>query len=306
MTRVDGDRRLSGEISEILDEKADLSAAFALVQAGIFIAIVDDNRLIYTNAAFDRMLHTRSADLSGTPWHDFVCDDAERDSIRARIERDGTIDDHEISFRRDDGEPVLVRLSAARIPWGGGEVVFGSLVDLTPLKTAEAEVRLLADQDSLTGLPNPRCIRERLERALSRARRHDDGIAVMFVDLDRFKAVNDTFGHAVGDTVLKTVAQRLRDIVRDCDTVGRMGGDEFVLMLTDIADPAILSVIAQRAVDAIAAPIDIDGGPVHVGASIGVASFPEHGDDVDMLLRRADQAMYAVKRAGKNSFRVAA
>jgi len=283
-----------------------MSAAFALVQAGIFIATLDNNRLIYTNAAFDGLVHAREAGLSGMPWHELVFDDAARVSIRARIDRDGKVEDQEVSFLRGDGEPALVRLSAARIPWGGGEVLFGSLVDLTPLKAAEAEVRLLADLDALTGLPNPRCIRDRLERALSRSRRHDDGVAVMFVDLDRFKTVNDTFGHAAGDTVLKTVAQRLRDVVRECDTVGRLGGDEFVLMLTDIADPAILSVIAQRAVDAIAAPINLDGATVQVGASIGIASFPEHGDDVDMLLRRADQAMYAVKRAGKNSFRIAA
>lgn len=167
-------------------------------------------------------------------------------------------------------------------------------------KLAQKQVQLdhLASHDSLTGLQNRRFFMDRLEHSLSHARRHQGSLAMLFVDLDRFKEVNDTQGHAAGDAVLRSLAQRLRHLVRESDTVARMGGDEFVVLLDEVRASEDVDVVAQKVLKALSEPVPWDGVLLDVGASIGVARFPEHGQDAETLIVAADQAMYVAKSGG--------
>jgi len=161
----------------------------------------------------------------------------------------------------------------------------------------------LAQHDALTGLPNRRLLNERLTQAIALARRRGTHLALLFLDLDRFKHVNDSLGHEVGDRLLQSVAKRLMEVVRGTDTISRQGGDEFVLLLAEIAHGSDAAVAAQKMIDALAAPHVIDGQDLHVSASIGVSLFPEDGDAADTLLKNADTAMYHAKELGPNSFK---
>jgi len=164
---------------------------------------------------------------------------------------------------------------------------------------AEEAVRHLANHDGLTGLPSLRLVHDRLDRALAHARRHEQGLAVMFGDLNDFKPVNDRYGHECGDLVLKTVAQRLASGLREVDTVGRIGGDEFLLVLPDVSTMAAAEQVRDKLAELVAEPIYLPSRQlsVQVGVALGIALFPSMGDDIDTLVRLADEDMYRIKQA---------
>ena len=158
----------------------------------------------------------------------------------------------------------------------------------------------LALHDQLTGLPNRRLLADRLSMALVHARRDKAAMAVVYVDLDGFKQLNDRLGHGAGDLLLKLVANRLVGAVREEDTVARLGGDEFMLVLWNVGEPDDAATVARKVIEALAQPFDIEGNSVSITASAGVGVYPVHGEDADTLTKSADQALYAAKRAGKN------
>ena len=174
---------------------------------------------------------------------------------------------------------------------------------LEDLAEAHAELERLADHDSLTGLPSMRLCQDRIDKALDAATRGNTQVSVMFLDLDGFKSVNDGLGHAAGDTVLQDVAGRLASTVRQMDTVARIGGDEFVIVMPDMDGKSGACEVAERAVKALAEPFYVNSDTVSIGASIGIAQFPTDGTTSEQLLRRADATMYQIKRQGKNNFR---
>ena len=173
---------------------------------------------------------------------------------------------------------------------------------LAEVNAQRNELERLATHDHLTGLLTMRLADDRLQVACSGARRSNAKVALLFIDLDGFKAINDQFGHEVGDEVLKMVASRLRENVRAEDTAARIGGDEFVLVLGNLPDPGAAAQVAENIGLALARPIDIDGRSMQVGASIGIAIFPDHSSDLANLRRMADRAMYRVKNAGKGCY----
>jgi diguanylate cyclase (GGDEF)-like protein/PAS domain S-box-containing protein len=175
--------------------------------------------------------------------------------------------------------------------------------DVTERKVAEERIQFLASTDALTGLPNRRLLQDRLTQALASARRQKHKLAILFLDLDRFKDINDSLGHSVGDLLLQEVAERLKTWVREQDTVARLGGDEFLLMLTHIKDVPDAAVAAERLMDAITAEFVVQGHSLNVSCSIGVSMFPEHGADGEGLIKNADAAMYSAKDSGRNNFR---
>lgn len=177
---------------------------------------------------------------------------------------------------------------------------------ISQLDRERSRLRYEALHDVLTRLPNRRCLLERLELSLQDAERNGTPLALLFIDLDGFKPVNDRHGHAHGDKLLQAVARRLRRGVRDADIVARMSGDEFVVLLTGLASPASVEVLANGLARRIARPFRIDGTMSLISASIGIARFPEHGRDSAALLQAADQAMYQVKAKGGNGVRMAA
>ena len=170
------------------------------------------------------------------------------------------------------------------------------------LQKSEERFRHLAYHDPLTGLPNRALLHDHGMRALGRARRARNHVAILFIDLDRFKTINDSLGHSVGDSLLKEVARRIRETVREFDTVARMGGDEFVVLLTDLNDPAAAGIAAQHILESLSKVTQIDNHMLHVTPSIGISLFPEDGGDFDELLRHADAAMYLAKENGRNGY----
>jgi predicted signal transduction protein with EAL and GGDEF domain len=208
---------------------------------------------------------------------------------------------------------------------GRARTIQGVVQDITERKQAEDQIRRLANFDSLTGLPNRRFFRDQLAASLERARPSGGLVAVLFIDIDRFKQANDTLGHEVGDQVLREVARRLHRTVRGRDlvargeagaapepsfdpgaacSVARLGGDEFTVLLTDLATPHDVERVVERILEAIRQPVLANGQELFVTASIGVALAPAHGDDVDTLVRKADIAMYTVKEGGRNGWQL--
>ncbi len=180
------------------------------------------------------------------------------------------------------------------------------------------EVRLLHDEarnnakvletmalhDALTGLANRRLLTDRISAAMANARRSNTSMAVVYLDLDGFKQINDTLGHGVGDTLLKMVAGRLSAAVREEDTVGRLGGDEFMIALWDVSNVSDVVTVASKLIESVSMPYVIEDHSVSVTTSAGIGIYPAHGADADTLMKRADTALYAAKRAGKNAFRI--
>lgn len=178
----------------------------------------------------------------------------------------------------------------------------GVLRDITERKRAEETISFQAFHDLLTGLPNRVLFRDRLDLAINQAKRRGERVGLMYIDLDRFKLVNDTYGHLEGDELLKGFARRVRDCLRAGDTMSRQGGDEFTVLLPDIADVEAITVIAQKITAALKPPFTIGGRDFRSTASLGIAVYPDDGDTPDLLLRNADIAMYQIKARGKNGY----
>lgn len=180
--------------------------------------------------------------------------------------------------------------------------VVGTQIDITHRKEAEQQIAHMATHDGLTGLPNRVLFRARLDLALATARRHGSTCAVLALDLDRFKNVNDTLGHPAGDTLLRVIADRLQFVIRDGDTVARLGGDEFAIIVSRVDGPQCASLVAQRVIDAVGQPVDIDEQSASVGVSIGIALGTHDSPDVESVFKNADIALYCAKAAGRNSY----
>ncbi|MBV8063169.1 MAG: EAL domain-containing protein, partial [Nevskia sp.] len=176
----------------------------------------------------------------------------------------------------------------------------GIAADITERKSHEAELAHLVNHDALTGLPNRNLLNDRIAQVLAYARRADQAVGVLFLDLDGFKFINDSYGHTLGDDLLKAVAGRLSQAVRGGDSVARLGGDEFVVVLQDIADADAAVAVAQDLLRALAQPLQTESQGLHVTASIGIAVFPQDGHSAELLLKHADVAMYRAKERGRN------
>ena len=213
---------------------------------------------------------------------------------------------YEIEYRlqRRDGSHIWIR-SVGQAVWGADGRVLrfaGSTVEIDAQKRAEEKLAHLAHHDALTGLPNRNLLRDRLPQLLSRARRNRSNVGVMLIDLDRFKLVNDTLGHTVGDQLLVEVARRLLECTRGGDTVARLGGDEFAVLLPDMPDAQKARTVAQKILDRLAMPMHLDSHEVYVNASIGITVFPDDSEDQDTLIRNADVAMYSAKEQGRANY----
>lgn len=211
----------------------------------------------------------------------------------------------ELWNRRKDGSiyAELITIFAIRDETGVTRQYLGIFNDITNLKIQSKELERLAHLDPLTGLPNRLLLADRLVQAIAQARRNNKSFAVCFVDLDGFKAINDAYGHHVGDEVLIEIARRLGECVREGDTIARLGGDEFVVLLTNLEDGADCERTLRRLMAVTASPVAVAGHRLRISMSIGVTLFPKDSDDADTLLRRADQTMYAAKQRGKNCYR---
>ncbi len=196
-----------------------------------------------------------------------------------------------------------VEMSITRVQAGKDFIYTAVCRDITERKQIEEKIRHLAHHDSLTGLPNRTLFTDRLQHAIKIATRYHKTMVLMFVDLDKFKPINDTLGHEAGDIVLKEVARRFRSLIRESDTVARIGGDEFIFLLEEIDSAEAGLIVAQKLVDCFKTPISVAGKECFLGSSIGLSCFPEDSTDADELMRFADEAMYDVKTSGRNGFK---
>ena len=203
------------------------------------------------------------------------------------------------------GSETAIEDSASPIHDSGGQVIGAVIVfrDVSEARARSRQALHLAHHDALTALPNRTLLDDRLNRAMAAARRHSHRLAVMFLDLDGFKHVNDSRGHVAGDMVLQSVAHRLVASVRNTDTVSRQGGDEFVVLLPEIAQADDAAVSAKKILGAFEAPHDVAPQPLHLTATIGISLYPDDGPDSQTLVRRADTAMYCAKSSGRNTYR---
>jgi diguanylate cyclase (GGDEF)-like protein/PAS domain S-box-containing protein len=176
--------------------------------------------------------------------------------------------------------------------------------DITNRKVAEERIQYLAYYDALTGLPNRTLLQDRLSKALASARRRNDKVALLFLDLDRFKIINDSLGHLAGDLLLQEIAERLKSFSREQDTVARLGGDEFLIVLTDLKDFRDAAIAAERLMDAMTAEFIVQGHSLCISCSLGISIFPEHGADAEALIKNADAAMYSAKDNGRNNIQL--
>ena len=202
-----------------------------------------------------------------------------------------------VHFRKD-GTEMLIEVNAAVVLHRGTPAILSIHRDITERKRMERAIEEMALHDPLTGLPDRKLLADRIAVALAHARRDRCLMALLFLDLDGFKAVNDSWGHAVGDLLLKDVAIRLVDTLRTSDTIARIGGDEFTVLIPDLASSDAATEIARKIITTLEKPFAVEGTPVGVSASIGIAMYPADGSDEETLLRKADKAMYIAKSGG--------
>jgi diguanylate cyclase (GGDEF)-like protein/PAS domain S-box-containing protein len=210
----------------------------------------------------------------------------------------------EIWNRRKSGEvyPEWMTISTVRDLTGAITNYVSVFSDITNVKRTQMQLDHMAHHDPLTDLPNRTLLDDRLEQAISRARRHNTGVAILFIDLDRFKNVNDSLGHPTGDLLLQDVAQRLQNVLREEDTLARLGGDEFIVVVEELNKPEMAEAVAAKMLKAIARPYSIQGHELYIGASVGISIFPDDGADGETLIKYADAAMYRAKEHGRNTY----
>ena len=305
----ESNRRLADEVAERVRAEGRLRLAAKVFEStGEGIVVTDaDSRIVEVNDAYCRITgFARQELIGGNPriTRSGRHDDAFYRAMWEQLGRDGHWSG-EIWDRRKDGEvyPKLLTINAVRDDAGELSHYVGIFSDISQLKATEEKLERLAYYDSLTALPNRALFRDRLGHEMAGARRHGSRLAVMFIDLDRFKYVNDTLGHSAGDRLLLEVAERLVGCVREADTVARLGGDEFVVILADLEEGAWAGGVAQLIIDAISRPFTLDGQEVFVGASVGIGVWPDDGESAETLIKNADVAMYHAKEAGRGTFK---
>jgi len=274
-------------------------------RSGEAIVITDaGNRIVEVNHAFCRLTGYEADDVRGLDPSILASGRTTAEEYRAMWQaiNSESFWQGEIWDRRKDGSyyPKWLTISAVRNGAGEIDCYIGSFTDMTERKVAEERINHLALHDTLTGLPNRYNLQGRLDQALATARRDGGHLALMFIDMDRFKNINDTLGHHLGDGLLQEVAIRLTASVRDSDVVARLGGDEFVVVLTGIEATAAGNV-ADKILDTLGLPYRIADHELHTTPSIGIAVFPDDGDNAETLMQNADTAMYHAKSAGRNN-----
>ena len=281
-------------------------AKIAFDSASEGIMITDDKlRVIAINKGFTEITgYSEDQVLGNTPkiLHSGNHDDRFYKNMWATLKKDDRWHG-EVLNKRKSGETYYEWLTITAVKDNAGKVVnyVGVSADITEIKHSQNKLNELVNHDPLTGLPNRRLLNELLEHSIKRAERDHHKIALLFIDLDRFKAVNDSLGHQVGDQLLLQAAKRISVSMRDSDVVARLGGDEFVVMMDVISNPSDAAIVAKKIIHALQIEFNIDGNEIYISASIGIAVFPKDSENVEGLIKAADIAMYQVKNKGKNS-----
>jgi diguanylate cyclase (GGDEF)-like protein/PAS domain S-box-containing protein len=273
------------------------------------IMMLAGGKIVFSNPSAAKYLgFERAPDVIGRPVMDFIHPDfraAAGERIRLLERRSEGAPWDEEKMVRPDGRVLEVEVAAVPALHEGVPAVQVMFRDIKERKLAARRLEHMALYDGLTDLPNRTLFFDRLSHTLSLARRNSHLFAILYLDLDGFKQVNDTWGHDIGDLLLREAAVRIQEQVRDSDTVARMGGDEFTVILTRIHRIGDPGIVAHKIMDALCVPFTLHGHTCHIAASIGVSCYPGDGDSADSLLKKADAAMYQVKQTGKRGYRFA-
>ena len=261
------------------------------------IYFYQDGIITDLNQAMTRLLGYSKDEMIGRNAGDFVAEDCRQKAIDYL--RSGGEASYEATALHKSGRRIPVEFSGRTLHRNGVAYRMGAILDISERKKAEEHIRYLAHHDALTGLPNRVTLMERLESLLALARRRKNLLAVLFLDLDAFKPINDQFGHHVGDLLLAEVARRIEGVVREADVVARHGGDEFLIVLADLAGVDAAAAVAAKLLASVAEPFMLEGHNIQVALSIGVSLFPRDGATPAELIRHADAAMYLAKSRGR-------
>jgi diguanylate cyclase (GGDEF)-like protein/PAS domain S-box-containing protein len=274
--------------------------------AGVFRTTLE-GKILDCNDSFANIFGYRSREeaLSLPAW-DFYPTPEDRRTMLARLKERKGLTNYEQCLRRKDGSHVWVLENGNLIEDAEGQPVLieGTVIDITDRKRAEERVKHLAFHDSLTGLPNRLLFNDRLRVAMMHAKRYREKLAVLFLDIDRFKVINDSLGHSIGDELLRRVAERVGGCIRQEDTIARLGGDEFTVLLPGIAREQDAAAIAGKILDSVRLPFFIEHRELFVTTSIGVTIYPDDGADPEALVRNADTAMYRAKEQGRDNYQL--
>jgi diguanylate cyclase (GGDEF)-like protein/PAS domain S-box-containing protein len=262
----------------------------------------------FVNKAACRQFGYSEEELIGSNYQTYVLKEDIKPVYKAwnKVYRTGEpLKSYPFATVRKDGTQIFVENSVSAIRDKRGKIIGFRAVsrDVTQRKQFEQKLADMATHDSLTGLPNRTLLSDRLTMGVAFSRRSGNNLAVLMLDLDRFKVINDTLGHDVGDQLLKAVAERLQSVTRKSDTIARIGGDEFVLVLPQITSSGNAAMLAQRVLDVLREPFIFDGHRLTVTTSIGIAVYPDDGREIHILLKNADQAMYRAKEQGRDMFK---
>ncbi|PKL16696.1 MAG: diguanylate cyclase [Spirochaetae bacterium HGW-Spirochaetae-5] len=300
----DRDVRIKAEES-LRESKERYQLLVETAQEGIFV--LQNGNLVYHNPMLLTISGYSDEEISGKPFIDFVF--KEDQSIAAvnhqkRLEGENIDQRYSIRAHHKSGEIIWLEISGTYLKWNGSPATLNFVTDITERIEIENEMKHMAQHDKLTNLPNRALFSDRLRQALASAQRNQNQIGVLFIDLDEFKPVNDTFGHDVGDRLLQKAARRIQKALRESDTAARIGGDEFVILLPVLGSPGSAEGVGNKIWQDLSRPYQIDGHQIEISASIGVAVFPVHGTTEIELLKNADEAMYRIKKSGRNGVAV--
>ena len=286
------------------DSEESFRLAFQISPDAIMIGRLRDGVYTDVNKGFTFLVGYEKEEVIGKSSRDILLWDnakQERD-FYSTVQEKRFVNNLEAKFRLKDGSIITGLISASLFLRHGEPHVLATIRNIESIKRSENKIRQLAYYDLLTGLPNRSLFFDRLEQALRQARREGWKVGLLFFDLDRFKWVNDTLGHAIGDLLLQKVSQRLQKILRKSDTLARLGGDEFVLLLNCVNEVQNVTAVAQKVQLLMNSPFDLEGKRVQTSSSIGIAIFPQDGEDVETLMKNADLAMYSAKEKERNNF----
>ncbi len=304
-TEAQGPGQLSDAAADQLIQQIDHHIRLLQLTREALICVNDDFKIVIFNQGAERLFGHQQADIFGQPLTTLLCEhflqeDRARLKTLTRLARENHLAfriEH-ITCKRRDGERFSSEASLSQSDLGGYRLYTLVVRDTTWREQQERALTHQAEHDSLTGLPNRTLLSDRLEAAIARAARYQRRVGVLYIDLDGFKPVNDSFGHEMGDCLLQAVATRLTDAMRQTDTVSRIGGDEFIICLEHLKSFADANAAAAKVVRALSEPHLVDGNELHITASVGISVYPDHGKDSDTLLRCADEAMYRSKDDG--------
>ena len=297
-------RRLLEEVS-VQEEK--FAKIFRSSPSAIMLSRKTDGRIFDVNGGFLEMTGFAFEEIVGKTVFETRLwgDDREYTEIFSVLSRDQGVRGIESAFRRKSGENMSVLYSADVIVIDGEQCILSTFSDITEQSRLRRQLHEMATHDPLTGLPNRRLFDERAADAFARVVRHKRKLAIMSFDIDHFKHINDTHGHAVGDEVLRQAAVRLRESLRITDTVARLGGDEFVALIEDVRGRSDASRVAFKLLKLFRRPFIVGGKEILIRVSIGVALYPENGETVEVLLKKSDDALYTAKEMGRDTLKMA-